>query len=863
MSIRRVLSCVIHFLTLLIASFHHVKAQDHPVANMLSLRTNNFWPRHPSFGHAGFVDAYRPVANLSSLWVNDPSSDNYVGSHDMSILVPILLRVSSDSPSGFVCGFYCNYDCKGYLFAVLIFPNSNRTAEDGTPLVDEPKVVWSANRNSLVGVNASLQLTEQGDLVLKEADGTIVWSTNTSDKSVVGFKLTKTGNLVLFDSNNEIVWQSFDHPTDSLVPTQKLVSGQKLVASVSEKDWSQGLVSLDVTSHAVTARVGSNPSTEYFFLRVPYTGNHKMTVNAIILKNEGLFLSSGHRIWYLLPASFIRYMKLEPAGKLSFYEWIDSRWRVFRSPIFDDFDCLYPLRCGKYGVCTDRQCSCPVSSSEENIYFRPINHKEPDLGCSEITPLSCGASHDQSFIELNYTSYWPAMSFIGDASDVESCKQACLKNCSCKAAMFWVKTCTLLTEIFSFMDLSYIKYDSTIFLKVQNLPKKPVAPPPHTDPPSNNTGSREITVLLVSGFAAFFGLFLIVMMTGHSFSLKRINAEEDEEEDYLCQVPGLPTRFSYEILAVATENFSQNLGRGGFGCVFKGILNDGTKVAVKCLNGSAPTWDSFLAEVETIGSIHHLNLIKLIGYCASKLNRMLVYEYMCNGSLDKWLFHGNRELALDWQTRRKIIMDIAKGLTYLHEECQKKILHLDIKPQNILLDQHFNAKVSDFGLSKLMDRDQSQVVTTLRGTLGYLAPEWFNSAITEKADVYSFGVVTLEILCGRKNLDHARPEKDMHLLSLFKVKAEEGRLLDLVDEYSEDMQVHGAEAVEMMRVAAWCLQSGISRRPSMSVVVKVLEGVMAVEDNLDYNFSNPPAQREMEAVGCEEFALASRCHQSC
>ncbi|XP_059594816.1 G-type lectin S-receptor-like serine/threonine-protein kinase SD2-5 [Vitis vinifera] len=167
------------------------------------------------------------------------------------------------------------------------------------------------------------------------------------------------------------------------------------------------------------------------------------------------------------------------------------------------------------------------------------------------------------------------------------------------------------------------------------------------------------------------------------------------------------------------------------------------------------------------------------------------------------IFHRNKELALDWQTRRKIILDIAKGLSYRHEECRQKIIHLDIKPQNILLDESFNAKVSDFGLSKLMDRDQSQVVTTLRGTPGYLAHEWLSSAITEKVDVYSFGIVTLEILCGRRNLDHSQPEEDKHLLRLFKKKAEEDQMLDLVDKYSEDMQLHGAEAVEMMRLAAW------------------------------------------------------------
>ncbi|KAL7215732.1 hypothetical protein ACSBR1_027804 [Camellia fascicularis] len=207
--------------------------------------------------------------------------------------------------------------------------------------------------------------------------------------------------------------------------------------------------------------------------------------------------------------------------------------------------------------------------------------------------------------------------------------------------------------------------------------------------------------------------------------------------------------------------------------------------------------------VETIVSIHHVNWVRLIGFCAEKSYRLLVYEYMSNGSLDTWIFHRHQDLTLGWNSRKKIIMDIAKGLTYLHEECRKKIFHLDIKPQNILLDEYFNAKISDFGLSKLIDKDQSQVETIMKGTPGYLAPEWLNSIITEKVDVYSFGVVVLEILCGRKNLDRSQPEEDMHLLSLFKRKAEEEQLLDIIDKYNDDMQIHREEVVEMMRVAVW------------------------------------------------------------
>ncbi|KAL7185253.1 hypothetical protein ACSBR2_027223 [Camellia fascicularis] len=172
---------------------------------------------------------------------------------------------------------------------------------------------------------------------------------------------------------------------------------------------------------------------------------------------------------------------------------------------------------------------------------------------------------------------------------------------------------------------------------------------------------------------------------------------------------------------------------------------------------------------------------------------------MSNGSLDTWIFQRHQELTLGWQSRRKIIMDIAKGLSYLHEECRQKIFHLDIKPQNILLDECFNAKISDFGLSTLIDKDQSQVVTMMRGTPGYLAPKWMNSIITKKVDVYNFGVMVLKMLCGQKNLNRSQPEEDMHylnrsqpeedmhLLGLFKRKVEEEQLLDIVDKYNDDM----------------------------------------------------------------------------
>jgi serine/threonine protein kinase len=186
--------------------------------------------------------------------------------------------------------------------------------------------------------------------------------------------------------------------------------------------------------------------------------------------------------------------------------------------------------------------------------------------------------------------------------------------------------------------------------------------------------------------------------------------------------------------------------------------------------------------------------------------------------------------------RCKIITHIAKGLSYLHEECIKRIAHLDVKPQNILLDDDFNAKLSDFGLCKLIDRDMSQVVTRMRGTPGYLAPEWLTSHITEKADVYSFGVVVMEIVSGRKNLDTSRSGESLHLITLLEEKVKSGDLVDLIEKKSNDMQAHEQDVIQMMKLAMWCLQIDCKRRPKMSEVVKVLEGTMDAESDIDHTF---------------------------
>ncbi|KAF8391191.1 hypothetical protein HHK36_023493 [Tetracentron sinense] len=823
-----ILCCVlVHFPILLISSSYSINAQP--------------------FDH--------PIANLSTLWTNNPSLDPSVSFQDGSMVRSILLR-GSFGPR-FACGFYCNGNCSSFLFAVFIV-QTNSGSGITLPASGFPQVVWSANRNNPVGTNSTLQLTPEGDLILQDADGTLIWSTNTTGKSVVGLNMTETGNLVLFDSNNSTVWQSFDHPTDSLVPGQKLVEGQRLTASVSAVNWAEsGLFSLSVTREGLIASIlivsiDSNPLQVYYNSTV--IGLKNSTEPSYIRFLNGslaLFILNSEpnqpdSTIVVPPASSAQYMKFESNGHLRVYEWA-AGWKVVADLLTGYLgECDYPMVCGNYGICSNGQCSCPGATGSETRYFKQVNDRQPQLGCSEVTPLSCDASQYHSLLELNDITYFTFASNLTD-TDMETCKQACLKNCSCKAALFQYGrnsssgNCFLPSELFSLMNNEKEKthYSSSAFIKVQIS--------------SSGKKTGRTSVILGSVVGALFGVFLIISMWVVLFRKKK--DAEDEEEDYLDQVPGMPTRFSYEDLKVATENFSRKLGEGGFGSVFEGALSNGTIVAVKCLDGLGQIKKSFLAEVETIGSIHHVNLVRLIGFCADKSHRLLVYEYMCNGSLDKWIFRLNQESVLNWQSRHKIILDIAKGLAYLHEDCRHKIIHLDIKPENILLDDNFNAKVSDFGLSKLIDRDQSEVVTTMRGTPGYLAPEWLSSVITEKVDVYSFGVVVMEILCGRRNFDRSQSEESMHLLSLFKRKAEEEQLFDMVDKYSEDLQLHGAETVETMKIAAWCLQSDFAKRPSMSVVVKVLEGVMDVEPNLDYNFSTPPPRQIAAIIACKEADL--------
>jgi serine/threonine protein kinase len=302
--------------------------------------------------------------------------------------------------------------------------------------------------------------------------------------------------------------------------------------------------------------------------------------------------------------------------------------------------------------------------------------------------------------------------------------------------------------------------------------------------------------------------------------------------------------FKYRDLQFITRNFSERLGAGSFGSVFRGVLLNTTIVAVKKLEGFHQGDKQFRAEVSTIGSIHHINLIRLLGFCSEGAKRLLVYEYMPNGSLDKHLF-GSSSTTLNWNVRYQIAVGIAKALAYLHDQCRDCIIHCDIKPQNILLDASFVPKVADFGLAKLLGRDFSRVLTSMRGTVGYLAPEWISGqAITTKADVFSYGMMLFEIISGKRNLEHTDSRMETFFPVLVARKLLEGEVQTLLGK--ELMNgVPERELERACKVACWCVQDNDSSRPTMGEIVKVLEGVIDVE--------MPPIPRYLEAIAeCSE-----------
>ncbi|GLJ09231.1 hypothetical protein SUGI_0104240 [Cryptomeria japonica] len=471
--------------------------------------------------------------------------------------------------------------------------------------------------------------------------------------------------------------------------------------------------------------------------------------------------------------------------------------------------------CGLNAICKldgdSCACTCPPG-------FHFSDAKNTSKGCLPNSSPQLNNCRAPAEMESVGHFDWPGNDYENiNPIDETSCMQACLKDCFCTVAIYavldsvgncWKKALPLIDGKVSNTRRAFVKVYGESIHKPREERKGIVL--------------AAIGLSLMGFCLAIVACFLVIWFCVWRPKLRVW------KKGYKFTSEGLKI-FSYREIEVATQGFRQVLGKGAFGKVYKGILSDGRAVAVKKLDNPAKQGEEahigekeFRTEMITIGSIHHKNLAELYGFCNEGLHRILVYEYMPNGSLDKMLFRG--ENHLDWELRVEIALETARGILYLHEECRSHVLHCDIKPQNILLGEIYNVKLCDFGVAKLVGSEQTRTFTGARGTLGYMAPEWQRGvAITVKVDVYSFGVTLLEIICCRKMAKEDVPENETVLSEWAYDCLKDGGLVKLV-ERQQTSGINPRQLERMVLVGLWCIQDDPSLRPSIKKVVQMLEG---------------------------------------
>ncbi|CAN7025781.1 unnamed protein product [Brassica oleracea var. botrytis] len=703
-------------------------------------------------------------------------------------------------------------------------------------------IVWVANRDKPVSdKNTSVLRISDGNLVLLDGNS-LVWSTGLNSSSALDAVLQDDGNLVLRDESGSPLWQSFDHLGDTWLPGAKIrydkrtKKSQRLTSWTSTEDPSPGLFSLEL-DESTAYKILWNGSKEYWssgpwnnqsniFDSVP-----EMRLNYIynfsFFSNE----TESYFTYSLYNHANVSRFAMDVSGQIKQFTWLNNnnQWNLFWSQPRQQ--CQVYAYCGSFGICNDKSqpfCQCPQG-------FRPVSQKDWDLkdysaGCVRNTELQCSRGEINEFLPLTNVK-------LPDHNSEElgstNCRSACLGDCSCMAYAHEETSNRCLMWSKDVLNLQQLEEDnsegSTFYLRLSA-----------SDMPRNSPSGKSNKVMIIGAVLGSLGVvalvFLAVILILRNLRMKRMRGEKSD---------GTLAAFSYRELQNSTKNFSEKLGGGGFGSVFKGALQDSSVIAVKRLEGISQGEKQFRTEVVTIGTIQHMNLVRLRGFCSEGNKKLLVYDYMPNGSLDSHLFisqTGEEKNVLGWKLRYQIALGTARGLAYLHDECRDCIIHCDIKPENILLDSQFGPKVADFGLAKLVGRDFSRVLTTMRGTRGYLAPEWISGvAITAKADVYSYGMMLFEIVSGRRNTEQSENGKVRFFPSVAAtVLTKDEDIRSLLDPRLEGESVDTEELARACKVACWCIQDEESHRPAMSQVVQILEGVLEV--------NTPPFPRSIQAL---------------
>ncbi|KAG5597727.1 hypothetical protein H5410_038959 [Solanum commersonii] len=707
-------------------------------------------------------------------------------------------------------------------------------------------VVWVANREApLTDGSGILKIIKPGILVLVNGTSHVVWSTNTT-RSVQNpvAQLLDSGNLIVKeagdDSPGNLIWQNFDHPTDTLLAGMKLgrnfVTGREVYLSSwkNEEDPAPG----DFTYHCDPSGYPQNilkKGSDVVYRSGPWNGRSfsgnrnsregpSYTFGVYSSKTEVYF-------GYNLTTSILVRLTLSHNGVLQVWTWGDGDqgWIPFLLIPADNCD-MYKL-CGAYGSCNSQdspECGCLDKFVPNNS--DAWKRKDWSGGCVRRTELNC--LQKDVFLKYSHIKLPDTRnSWSNVTMTLEECKNTCSKNCSCMA----YSNSDILNGgsgcLLWFKDLLDIQQGPNggqdIYIRMASS---------ESDSLEQSDGKKRKVLFWILPLSVCLILVFLTLVVYHRRRKKALELKNKGRSGYSgnykmnynsgnCTEEFEIPLFDLSTIAKATNNFSidRQIGEGGFGPVYKGIL-EGQEIAVKRLSKTSTQGEKeFKNEVLYIAKLQQRNLVKILGCCIEGEEKMLIYEYLPNGSLDSFIFDDIQSKVLDWPKRFHIINGIARGLMYLHQDSQLRIIHRDLKANNILLDKDMNPKISDFGIAKICDgNDIGDKTNQVVGTHGYLSPEYaLHGRYSVKSDVFSFGILILEIVSGKSNRRFSHPDHNLNLLGLAWKLYKEGRSTELLDEYLGN-SCSTPEVERSICVGLLCVQQCPEDRPSMSSVVMML-----------------------------------------
>ncbi|XP_054778564.1 G-type lectin S-receptor-like serine/threonine-protein kinase At1g11300 isoform X2 [Prosopis cineraria] len=780
-----------------------------------------------------------------SFALNTITSGHFIRDHE---------TVSSNS-SDFKLGFFS--------------PQNSTNRYVGIWYLSESNIIWVANRNQpVVDAFGTVTISKDGNLVVLDKQNISVWSSNVSNIATNSIaKLLNTGNLVLSDnSTGETIWESFQDPSNLLVPKMKLSINKRTGEKVKLTSW-KSLSDPSIGNYSASIERPDAPDVFLWFNGTrPYarTGpwNGKIFIGSPTMSTGYLYgWSVGEEDGGTIYVTFnsandttFAVLGLNPQGQL-WTVWWNNKKEVLRKVINGTYCDLYGI-CGAFGSCNSQSspiCSCLNGYVPKNL--EEWNTQNWTSGCVRKKPFQCEGIANRSemeekdgFVRLENMK---VPDFLERSTATEdNCRTQCLDNCCVAYAydsngigcMHWSG------DLIDIQRFSSGGVDLYIRVPLSELEK-------HSQKRTIII-AVAVTIGIITLTACAYLLWKLLTVNKYAGGIDSHNQSQRMIRQDEVNMDELPL-FDFEELLNATNNFhsSNMLGRGGFGSVYKGQLKDGQQIAIKRLSkASRQGQEEFMNEVVVISKLQHRNLVRLLGCCIQQTERILIYEYMHNKSLDAILFDSIKKKELDWQKRFTIIEGISRGLLYLHRDSRIKIIHRDLKASNILLDEELNPKISDFGIARIFRSNEEQANTRrVAGTYGYISPEYaMQGQFSEKSDVFSFGVLMLEIVSGRSNSRLNNVEGSQTLLGYvsifctyyccrYKLSSfmhgfflyfqvwklwKEDNLVSFID---LEMQHQGSceDILRCVHIGLLCVQELVKERPTMANVVSMLSSEIA------------------------------------